>query len=117
MRSLIEGLNQETRKLDKALGKTINAALVAAGLDGNGRFRKQSDALRAALDVIGSNGMEQDEVIHADRLRSDSGRITVDLAFTNPNDSFSPIPISNSMLVLSWHKLESGAFEGVAYLS
>ncbi len=117
MRSLIEGLNHETRKLGNALGKTINAALVTAGLDGNGRFRKPSDALAAALNVIGSNGLEQDEVIHADRLRPDSGRITIDLAFTNQNDSFSPIPISNSMLVLSWHKLESGAFEGVAYLS
>ncbi len=115
MKELIEAMLGA--KIDPKQREKVNAALIKAGLDGNGRFRRPSDALAAALNVIGDNGMEQDEVIHADRLRGDSGRITVDIARTNPDDPFSPLSIHNSMLALTWAKLESGAFEGVAYLS
>ena len=47
-----------------------------------------------------------------------SGSQRLDLAFSNPSDPFSPTSISNSVLAVSWHKMDqTGRYEVVAYLS
>lgn len=116
MKRLIEALAR-SRTLDKKTRTRANAALVKAGLDGNKSFREVGEAIAVIFSVLQKEGIEQDEVLNAQRYSGDKGQHNIDLAFSNPDDSFSPIPISNSMLSLQWYKRESGTYEVVAYLS
>ena len=97
------------QRLDNKLRRPIANAFKAAGLDGNGRFRKAQEGYSKAI--------EMDEIVSSHHFNQDSGNFTIRLAYSNPEDSFSPIPISNSMLALSFHKMETGLFEVLAYLS
>lgn len=105
------------RSLPSNLRSTINAALNKAGLDGNTYFAKSSAGFVRAVEILAKFGIELDEVVSSHLFSGARGRMAVDLAFTNPEDSFSPISISNSMLTLSFHEMESGQFEVIAYLS
>ena len=86
-------------------------------MDGNGRFEKASKGLVAAIEVLGDNGIELEDIIDSHTLLRSSGRATARLAMINREDSFSPIPIDNSMSALSWTELTPGRFEVLAYLS
>lgn len=113
----IKSAAAQSVRVNSALRSKVNRELVRAKLDGNGRFEKPGLALAAAGNVLADNGIEFDEAIHASRLMGDEGRITVDLAFTNQQDVFSPIQISNSMLAMTWYKHDEYKYEAVAYLS
>ena len=113
----IKTAKSQTAKINSALRSKINRELVRAGLDGNSRFEKPGLALSAANKVLADNGIEWDEAISADRLMGSEGRITVDLAFTNKEDVFSPIQITNSMLAMTWYEHAKYKYEAVAYLS
>jgi hypothetical protein len=104
--------------LSRELRQSINKALVHNGLDGNGRFEKPEKAYSMAVDIMSSFGVELDTVVSSHLFRArPSGTFTVHVAFTNPEDSFSPIPISNSVLYLQFTELRKDAFEAVAYMS
>jgi hypothetical protein len=60
--------------------------------------------------------MEWGQVINSFPLNQPQGRMMIDLAFTNPEDSFSPTDISNSALAFQWYELGNGQYEVVAYL-
>ena len=92
------------------------SALVRAGLDGNGRFYSISSALCSAFQALTSLGIEPADIVSADMVMGDRGQRTVDLAFGNAADPFSPVSIANSLLAFSWTRLESG-YEVIAYLS
>lgn len=104
-------------RLDSATRREGNAALRKAGLDGNGRFRKVGEALGYAFDALAKVGIEQDETLNAHKFSGESGTRTIDLAFSNAEDPFSPEAITNSVLHFSWTELRDGVFEAVAYLS
>lgn len=104
-------------RLDSRVRRQANAALIRAGLDGNGRFRKIGEALAKAFDVLNDFGIEPDEVLSAHKFPEAKGRANVELAFKNPEDPFSPEPIANSMLAIQWTELTPGRVEAVAYLS
>lgn len=104
-------------KLERRTRDKANLALLGAGLDGNGRFRKPSAGLTKALDVLSKSGIESDQITDAHRLSQDQGHENVRLAFTNIADSFSPTPIENTVLAFSWTKLRDGVYECLAYLS
>ena len=106
----------ENGKLDNSVRKQANIALVRAGLDGNGRFAKIGFALNAAFDVLAKFGIEPAEIVNAFSLSRPSGTYSVRLAFTNTDDSFSPVSIHNTVLHLSWTDLGS-RYDVVAYLS
>lgn len=106
----------ENGKLESTIRRQANQALIRKGLDGNGRFQKIGQALSTAFRVLGEFGIDPDEVLSADRHRAPSGTWPIRLAFSNPNDSFSPVPIRNSVLHFAWTDL-GGKFEVVAYLS
>lgn len=108
---------RETARLDQKKRQLVNRVLNLEGLDGNKYFRKPQQGYSKAIDVLQDYGIEMDEVVSSHLFNQPEGRITVDLAFTNPDDLFSPIPITNSMLVLTYHQMQSGRFEVVAYLS
>ncbi len=104
-------------RLDSGVQHEGNSLLRRAGFDGNARFNRVGEALSRAFDVLSKVGIEQGEVISARELSGDKGTTTIDLAFSNPEDPFSPEAISNSVLAFSWTKLAKGQFEVVAYLS
>lgn len=100
----------------KTRGAT-NAALIKAGMDGNGRFNSPGAALGKASEVLAANGMEWGEVINSLPLRQPVGRMNISLAMSNPSDPFSPTDINSSALAIQWYQLDGGAYEVVAYLS
>lgn len=106
------------RKLDRKTQQKVNQDLIKAGLDGNGRFRRVGEALNTIAKVLDRNGLQQDDVFSADLFRGDKGNRTFAIAYSNPDDPFSPETVGNSMLVVQWHLFEeTGQYEVLAYLS
>lgn len=104
-------------KLDNKTRQKINAALMKKGLDGNLAFQRLGQALNVIAGVLQDAGVEQAEVFSANRFMGDDGRANFDIALSNPTDSFSPTPIDNSMIAITWHKHDSGRYEVIAHLS
>lgn len=107
-------------RLDRTMRSQANAALRKAGFDGNGRFRSNSLALSKAWAVLEKWGIQPGEVTSAHTFKRPKGHTTIRLEFINPEDSFSPVDLSNS--VLAWHWMEQDNpihdnVEVVAYLS
>lgn len=96
------------------------------GLDGNGRFQsigKAINAIHQALQTdydIGGGikvSMELDDVPSADLFMGNDGSRSLHIAYRT-EDPFSPRPIGNSLLVISWHYIkERDNYEVLAYLS
>ena len=105
------------QRLDNKLRRPIAAAFKMEGLDGNGRFRKAQHGYMRAIEVLHDYGIEMDQIVSSHHFNQDSGNFTIRLAYSNPEDPFSPTSITNSMLALSFHKMETGKFEVLAYLS
>jgi len=94
------------------------------GLDGNARFNSIGNALGYVSKIMedfvvkGEKvSLQVDDVLSADHFRGDSGHRSFRLAYSSPDDSFSPIPINNSMLVFTWTLMEPNRYEVVTYLS
>jgi len=105
-------------RLDSGTRRKANAGLIRAKLDGNGRFRKPEAAYSLALDVLRDYGIELGEMVSSHLFNPrPQGTVTVDLAFSNAEDPFSPEPITNTVLYLQYTELRDGVFEAVAYLS
>lgn len=95
-----------------------NQGLTHRGLDGNGRFRSVSEAISVAFDVLAKVlSIESDGHIDAFFFKRPSGQRALEIAYTNHEDSFSPISITNSNLWITWHKMDNGRFEVIAYLT
>jgi hypothetical protein len=106
-------------RIDTRFREQVNTALMRAGLDGNGRFERPEGGYVKALDVLSDFGIELDTVVssHLFSKSLERNTVRVDLAFTNPKDSFSPISITNSILVVSFTRLGERRYEALAYLS
>ena len=104
-------------KLDQKTKSAVTAALIKAGMDGNGRFVTLGNALSRAGDVLAKFGIEWGEVINSFPLKAPKGSLNIDLAKTNLEDSFSPTDIGNTRLAFQWYTLDNGQYEVVAYLS
>ena len=107
----------ENGRIDSSVKQAANSKLRHAGLDGNGRFLKVGHALSAAFEVLTKFGIEPDESLNADRHRHPNGVWSISLAFSNPQDSFSPVSVNNSVLHFAWSTLDNDRIEVVAYLS
>lgn len=104
-------------KLDSSKKTLGNRMLIKGGLDGNTYFKTIGQGWSKVWDVLGRVGIEMDQVVSSHLLSGDSGRVRCDIAFTNEQDSFSPQHIGNSVLIFTFHKMQSGRFECIAYLS
>ena len=97
--------------------RAINQDLVRAGLDGTRPWPRLGQALNEIGDVLAKNGLGHD-TMSADRFRGTDGSARLDIEFTNEADPFSPTPITNSILVVTYHQFEeTGRWEVIAYLS
>ncbi|MCH8518021.1 MAG: hypothetical protein LAT68_17120 [Cyclobacteriaceae bacterium] len=109
---------RESGKLDSNLRRKINAHLSRVGLDGNGRWDRPEGGYVKALDVLSEYGIELGEVVSSDLFRRPSGTWNIEIAFSNPNDPYSPVAIRNSMLSLTYTEVgDGGRYETLAYLS
>lgn len=111
-------------KLPPAIKTQFAMRAKHVGLDGNGRFRSIGMSLNALAKIMEdfvvkgeTMSLELEDIMSADHFRGESGHRTFRLAFSNPADSFSPIPIGNSSLVFTWTLLSPDKYEVVAYLS
>jgi len=105
-------------RLPPDIRRKANAALDKAGFGGRKKWRKVGMAITDAFTVLAKFGIELDEIISAFHIDQPKGTYNVNIAFTNPEDSYSPTQISNSVLHLSWTDLTGkGQFEVIAYLS
>lgn len=104
-----------------SLGKNVrseaNDDLIQAGMDGNGRFKSVGLALSMACKVLEKYNIEPNQVFSAWEFKKPKGISSIELAFSNPGDPFSPMPIINSNLYFSWYELMPDKYEVVAYLS
>lgn len=105
------------QRLDSATRREGNMLLRKVGLDGNGRFNSIGKALSYAFDALSKIGIEPDTTLSAHLFREPSGSRSLDLAFSNTEDPFSPEPITNSVLHFSWTEVSKDRYEVVAYLS
>lgn len=103
--------------LDRQTRQRANVALIKAGLDGNTYFDKAQQGYAKAVDVIAGFGMELATIPNSFVFTRPEGKVDVDLAWKNPTDSFSPEEVPNSVLVVTFHQMDSGRFEVIAYLS
>ena len=114
-RCYITARSQRTRRKTQ---QKVNQDLTKAGLDGNGRFRRIGEAIGAIAKVLGRHGLEEDDVFNVDLFRGNDGRRTFAIAYSNPDDPFSPESVGNSMLVIQWHRFEeTDQLEVISYLS
>lgn len=98
---------------------SINKSLWEAGLDGNGRFDRPEGGYVAAVDVLQKHGVELSDVVSSFNFSNnlDHRYLKINISFSNKEDLHSPMPIENSILVLSWTKLRDDVYETLAYLS
>ena len=105
-------------KLDRTLKSQINQTLMAQGFDGNTVFSRPERAYSQAVDIIGAYGLEMDEVVSSHLFKARPTIIlNIDVAFSNPDDLFSPVSITNSVLHMQITELLPGRFEAIAYMS
>jgi len=110
-------VKQASEKLQTALRQKVNFDLVKAKLDGTMPWPRLAQALNKIGEVLYNNGISHD-IMSADRFRGSEGRAVLDIDFINAEDPFSPVQISNSSLVITYHKFEeTGRWEVIAYLS
>lgn len=113
---LVEAVNN-VRKVDNSTKNKIAKEFTKVGVDGNGRFESIGKGLQAVFGVLSSFNIEPDMVLSADLFREDSGTRNLDIAYTNKEDSFSPIPITHTKVVFSWYKRSPYNYEIQVYLS
>jgi len=107
---------QKDARLKSADRTKVNNALDKKGLGGTKRYPKVGAALGDITTVFAKFGIEPADVFSADLFMGDEGRRTFRIAFSNEDDPFSPVPIGNSRLAISWFQGRTG-YEVVAYLS
>lgn len=104
-------------KLETALRQSVNAHLIKAGFDGNTPWPRLGQGLTHLTSVLSDEGIEVLSTFNSHLFMSDDGTVRMDIAFANAADPFSPVDIHNSILVIQYHKHQSGRYEIVSYLS
>lgn len=112
--AVLAEMGAASSKLDAATRRKINAALSKGVTSGYPYAKTFGAGLNAALGVLSRHGIEPTQIVSPPL--SNEGRVTIPLAFTNPADSFSPIEITNSDLVVSFTTMDKGV-EIVAYVT
>lgn len=107
----------ENGVVDRKTIQFANDVMQRKGLDGNGRFEKPTRGYTLALDLLADFGIELGEVVSSHLFSRESGSLNVELAFTNPANSFSPVQIRNTMLHLQYSRLDNDKYEVLAYLT
>jgi hypothetical protein len=90
--------------------KTVNRMLAEYGKDYSERV-----PLVSILDTVKSAGIQavnEDATDFSGMLLGETGRTTIELV-----SAISREPIDNSLLVVEWHRMESGRYETNVYLS
>ena len=104
-------------RICKTTKKHTNTAMRIVGLDGNKRFQRPQEGYVRAVDVLHQFGIELLAIADSHLFDRDSGKVVIDIAMTNPKCAFSPIALTNAVLVVSFQKLRENNYEVIAYIS
>lgn len=102
--------------------KAINAALRAAGFEGQGRWRTVGHAHADAGHVLEKFGYQFSDVLTGWDVRGDQGRLTLGISESDPEDPFYAMPVDNAAMFFLYTDLNAGirgeraSYEVVAYL-
>jgi len=108
-----------TNKLSNSEKNKIGLAFKKAGLDGNGRFVKKEQGLRAVTDALSSLGFDLG-MVSSDMIMGDTGSRNFIFRRANAEgqDPFTEQPeIPNSRIVFNWTLLAPDRYEILAYAS
>lgn len=108
---------QEFTRLDSKMRKKVNADLVKAGFDGNGRFFRPDKSTVKMSEILSKYGMSIETIITPYTMWGDKGSKNLDIVFDHPTDPFRNIQITNSTLYVTWQMLGDDKYEVLAYLS
>ena len=104
-------------RLDPGTKKRINKTLNRLGLDGNGSFEKPVRGFSAAVDTLADFDIELEDFADGWRWGTQpTGQQNFRMAFSTA-DPFSPDPIINASLSMTWYQRTSGNFEVLAYVA
>lgn len=99
--------------------RAINAAFSTKGLGGRVRYEKPAHGYADATHILGDFGIELQQPAHGMVFNPEDGTASFDLLWSNPDDPYSPQELTNSMLVVGWHRHMTGhgTYEVTAYMS
>ena len=103
-------------RLDPSTRRRVNKAMQKV-ISGNEHYVKAQHGYVAAVEVLRDFDIELDDLIDSHVFNRDNSRARLHLAFTNLNDSFSPVPIKNAMLILAFYKRGEDDYEVTGYVS
>ena len=104
-------------KMDPVRREQANQVMIEAGLDGNGRFHRVGEAINLMWASLEPQGMEIVDVPSAHLFMGQSGTRQLRVGWKDELDPFMEHRIEDSVLHISWYKLDSGRYEVIAYLS
>jgi len=102
-------------KIPTAIKSKANKALDALGKTYHNGV--PLDKAQAALKKLGVILLQEDNTEYSGWLAGRKGRATIDIAPAASKSGEFYTPYANSVLAVTWHKMDSGKFEFVAYLS
>jgi predicted Zn-dependent peptidase len=83
----------------------------------NQYFERMGTAVKLILQVLNSHGFEEANVFTQQDVNKEKGHLTYQIA-QKTDDPFSPVTVTNTMLVLQYGKAgDRGRYEVVTYLS
>ena len=65
----------------------------------------------------GAVPLQEDGTKWSGILSGRNGRVTIDLGSESSKDGDTYVPYTNAMLVIEWHKFDTGTYEVVSYVS
>jgi len=104
--------SEKSMKISKSEIQKINREFIRHGLDGNTMFRKPGAGWATIFDILKDFGLTSDDT---PQFRGDSG--TERIGIRHIGDEFEATEIENTFVVVAWHKMQSGNYEVVPYLS
>ena len=115
MKTFQELREESSNTLPPDIRRKANSEFANSKLGGHPYFDTFGQGLNLALNILAKYGIEPAEMVSPPL--GNKGRVRVPLAFTNKEDAFSPRPIDNSDLILTWDKVRHNGVEIIAYLS
>ena len=112
-------INVNSASLDRSVGSKINRDFEQVGLDGNGTFERPASALGVINGVLANYNIQMDGMAGADYnlQTAPQGSLLIDIEFINEEDSFSPEPIDNLAIKLTWYERDKDNYEVLAYVT
>ena len=116
---IAEEIGENSKTLNAKIKKSINKVLHGFGITYHHQIPMQD--IFDALNVYKIIALQEDGTKWSGWLMGEDGRATIDIgpkaSVREEDGEIFYSPYNNTMLILTWHKMQSGKYEVVAYLS